>query len=71
MCAQVNVCMDVCVCGFSEQWETLGRKCSGRDSRSPKLLRQGGLLRKLKEGQCDSGRGGWWKVKLGIIWDIS
>lgn len=61
----------VCVC-ISEQLRVFGRKSTEAERRAcPKLLREEGLLKKLKEGQCDFGRGGCGNMKLGSAGAIS
>lgn len=57
----------MCVC-VSEQLRVLGRKSIEAERRVwPKLLREEDLLKKLKEGQCDFGRGEW-DYEAGVSW---
>lgn len=56
------------MCGISEQLEVFGRKgIQAERIAYTTPLRQEGLLKKWKEGQCDSGGGGSGKMKLGVI----
>lgn len=59
------------MCDISEQWGDIWVKACRLREWKPEALETRGLLKKLKEGQCDFGGGGWWKVNLGISWDIS